>query len=282
MNSKSNNVALLVHTCDRYEFLYKGFEHFFNFYWNFDIKCNYYFVTEYKNASIQGFETIQSGSGEWANRLAFILREKITEEYVLYFQEDMWLTKKVNKAFFDDLFALVIKAGLQQVKLHSSPVYKTVPTDTFIEGFNLTELDNRSSDFLMSHQVTLWNRLFLLNQLKNNEHPWRNERKGTKRLKKLNPQIFHIDYFAENGSGEINDNLNPLLRSEYFTVSLNGTLHSHISHYIRELTEHGSENDKYAAALQYNFENNLTHDGLKKPRKVDVFKRIKNHFRKPS
>lgn len=274
-NSVNTRVALIVHSCDRYAFLYKGFEIFFSKYWDFDIDCNYYFATEEKNISINGFKNIHSGKGEWSDRLAFLLREKISEKYVLYFQEDMWLSKKVNPVFFNDLFKMAEEKNWQQVKLHSSEIYKTISTDCFIEGFNISKFDNRSG-YLMSHQVTLWNKDFLLNQLHKNEHPWRNERKASKRLKKLNPEIFHIDYFADNGNKEINKNKDPVLRSEYYTVSFNGMLNGFIQYFIKELMKGCIAQREYALKLEYNYNNNFTHDGLQKPRKTGIFKKIKN------
>lgn len=86
----TTKVALIVHACDRYEFLYKGFEHFFSKYWDFGIDCKYYFATENLTVNIAGFQNIQSGKGPWSDRLAILLTEKIEEDYVLYFQEDMW------------------------------------------------------------------------------------------------------------------------------------------------------------------------------------------------
>src|SRR5687767_5116737 len=65
----NSNVALLVHSCDRYEFLYYGFDVFFSKYWDFDIACNYYFATEEKATAVNNFRTIQSGKGEWSDRL---------------------------------------------------------------------------------------------------------------------------------------------------------------------------------------------------------------------
>lgn len=267
-----------MHTCDRYAFIYKGFEYFFTEHWNFGINCNCYFATEELSVSVKGFKNIHSGKGEWADRLAYLLREVITEKYVLYVQEDMWLTKKINAEFFNELFEIAEKNNWQQVKLHSSPVYQTIPTELFTEGFNISKIDNRHSDFLMSHQITLWNKDFLLHQLWKNEHPWRNERKGTKRLKKLNPEILHADYFAENGAAAINENNNPVCRSEYFTVSINGTLHSNVHQYIQKLKTGNNDEQEYAYELTHHFNNNLTHDGLKKPRKVDIFKKIKNRL----
>jgi len=274
MNTSKKNVALLVHSCDRYEFLFKGFEFFFTKHWDFSIPCNYYFATEEKHVTINGFKNIQSGNGEWTNRLATLLNQ-LDEEYILYFQEDMWLMTDVNARFFTTLFAEAEKNNWLQVKLHSSEVYKTTPTPLYIEGFNITKLNNAASDYLMSHQVTLWNKQYLLQQLPPNEHPWRNERKGSKRLKQLNPVIYQADYFSENTKPAINNNINPIGRSEYHTVSVNGMLNVNVPPFINAIMQ-GNEADKaYAQQLQYHFDNQLTHDGKPKPRKDGVFKRLK-------
>ena len=271
-----SRVALLVHSCDRYEFLFKGFEYFFNDHWDFNIDCNHYFATEEKEVSIKGFKNIRSGKGEWADRLRYLLDNEIPEDYILYFQEDMWLNKKVNANFFNQLFESAVNNKWKHVKLHSSSVYTTEQGNQFIDGFNIATVDNPNSDFLMSHQVTLWEKQYLIDQLHKGEHPWRNERKGTKRLRKLNPEIFHIDYFAENGNQEINKNNNPLFRSAYNTISLNGVLTPDVEYYIQKLEAGNSEQKEYASKLRYNYQNHLTHDGKEKPRKVDFFKRMKN------
>ncbi|WP_231464120.1 MULTISPECIES: hypothetical protein [unclassified Pedobacter] len=277
MPNSKNNVALLVHACDRYEFLYKGFDYSFSKNWDFKIPCNYYFATEIKDAEVNGFTNIKSGKGEWADRLANLLKN-IDEDYVLYFQEDMWLSKPVNPKFFTELFKLATINNWKQVKLHSSDVYVTKETDNFIEGFNIAEVDNKASNFLMSHQITLWKKDFLLAQLHKREHPWRNERKGTKRLKKLNPLIQHIDYFAENGADEININKKPIKRSEYYAVSFNSTLNFNAVRFIEELKSGNKSEQDYAAELQNHYDNDLTHDGKPKAKKVDLFKRFKTWF----
>jgi hypothetical protein len=267
-------VALIVHSCDRYSFLYEGFAYFFAKYWDFEIDCNLYFATEEKDVSIPNFTTIKSGKGEWSDRLAFLLNEKIKEEYVLYFQEDMWLSKPINKDFLHQLFQLAFKNEWKQVKLHSAAVYKTIETDIYIEGFNIAKIDIDKSSYLMSHQVTLWEKDFFLAQLPKNEHPWRNERKGSKRLKKLNPLLIHADYFAENGVIPINNNPNPILRSEYKTVSLNGMLNNNVLFFIDILENAEANGQEYAKELTYHYENQLTHDGQPKPRKEDIHKRF--------
>ena len=274
MSVNKNKVALLVHSCDRYELLYKGFQIFFSKYWDFSIPCSYYFATEEKKVHVEGFQNIQSGKGQWSDRLSALLK-KIPQDYILYFQEDMWLDKGVNPIFFDRLFELSITKDWKQVKLHSSEVYKTKATSFFAEGFNISKLDNAASEFLMSHQVTLWNKNFLSAQLLKGEHPWRNERRGTKRLKKLNPKIFHADYFAENGKPEINTNNNPVKRSEYYTISVNATLTSSILPFITFLNKGNEEEKEYAGKLLFHYQNQITHDGKPKPRKEDIFKKFK-------
>ena len=280
MSGKQNKVALLVHSCDRYEFLYRGFAYFFAKHWDRDIPCNCYFATEEKDVDIAGFRNIKSGTGEWSDRLRHLLTEKIEEDYVLYFQEDMWLNKDVNAAFFSQLFDMAAQNDWDMVKLHSSEVYRTVPEPHFIEGFNLARLDNAASGFLMSHQVTLWKRTFLAGQLPKNEHPWRNERRGTKRLKKQNPAIFHADYFAENGKAEINRNRNPIGRSEYQTISVNGVLNGNVTPFIAQLMQSGEAERNYAVELQYHFDNNMTHDGKLKPRKEAPLQRFKKWLKR--
>lgn len=279
MSTCKNNVALLVHACDSYEFLYKGFDYTFSENWDFKIPCNYYFATEVKNADVYGFTNIQSGKGEWADRLVTLLGN-IDEEYVLYFQEDMWLSKPVNPMFFTALFEQAIKNDWQQVKLHSSGVYKTKETINFIEGFNIAEIDNEASNYLMSHQITLWKKDFLLAQLHKKEHPWRNERKGTKRLKKLNPLILHADYFAENGAEENNKNKNPSERSEYYAVSFNSTLNHNAVRFIEVLKSGTQPQKDYAAELLNHYDNNLTHSGKERPKKEDLFKKLKTYLSK--
>lgn len=278
MGDDVNKVALLVHSCDRYEFLYKGFEYFFCRHWDFRIPCTYYFATEEKKVAIKGFKNIHSGRGEWTDRLAALLK-KIPESYILYFQEDMWLNKDVDPVFFTNLFNLTFTRQWKQVKLNSSQVYKTIPTSIFVECFNIGLLDNKQSEYLMSHQITLWDKQYLMNQLLKSEHPWRNERRGSKRLKKLNPEIFHADYFMENGMPENNINDACAKRSGYWTVSENGMLNGRVLSYIEVLNRGNDDEKVYARQLTYHYENKLTHDGKEKPRKEDLYMKIKKWIR---
>jgi hypothetical protein len=277
--TQPHKFAVLVHTCDRYQFLYPGFHYFFSQHWDFDASCSYYFATEELTVDLPHFNNIKSGKGEWADRLRFLLQRVIKEQYIIYFQEDMWLTRPVSSSFFNQLFDLITQQQWKQVKLTSSDIYRTEPAPHFIEGFNIAKLDNTASGFLMSHQVTIWDKDFLIAQLHKGEHPWRNERKGTKRLKKLNPNIYQADYFAENGHPPINNNQPEAVQSEYFTISGNSILQNNVLPYIERLQQAGAEQQAYAKKLFNHYHNQLTHDGYPKPRKEDIFKKIKRFFK---
>ncbi|MFN6943578.1 MAG: hypothetical protein ACK4ND_01420 [Cytophagaceae bacterium] len=275
--SIDNKFAVLVHACDRYEFLYQGFHIFFQKYWDRSIPCTCYFASEEKDVNLTGFTNIKSGKGEWSDRLRTVLKQ-IPEQHIIYFQEDMWLSKPVNRTFFEELFLLFQKNSLKQVKLHSARVYKVEPTGDYISGLSVSKLNNELSAYLMSHQVTLWDKEFLISQLPPKEHPWRNERKGTKRMRKRNLEIFHLDYFSENGVPPIGKNKDIGIRSEYYSVSLNARLNDHVLPFIEELK--GSSHFDYAEKLEYNYKNQLTHDGKGEPRKKDWFKMLKNLFKR--
>jgi len=270
----SQSVALIVHSCDRYELLFKGFEYFFRKNWDFGIPLRYYFATEEVQVDMPDFVNIKSGKGEWSDRLRLLL-EQIKEDYVLYFQEDMWLNKPVDPEFINALICKATADKWMQVKLNSSEVFKTVPSGLSINGFEVAQLDNKLSGYLMSHQVTLWNKRFLMDQLKPKEHPWRNERKGTKRLRKLDVPIYHLDYFAENGQPPINKNATHVQRSEYQSISMNACINANAMPFI-EVLERDPAFAEYAAKLKFNHQNQITHDGKPRPLKKDIFKQLKD------
>jgi hypothetical protein len=275
---KNKTFAIVVHACDRYKILFRGFEYFFNKYWqrNENIKC--YFFTEEFSYESPTFKNIKTNVGEWADRLKRGL-DQIPEKYVIYLQEDMWLTKFVDQDTIMQVLEFVQDNNIKNFKLHSSNVYKTTPTSFYINRLNIATIDKEGSDFLMSHQISVWDKEFLIKQLVSNEHPWRNERKGTKRMRKLSEPFYHLDLFAENGNAPINQNLDLLKRSEYMAISNNAMLNDRVFTFLKDLKDTKDEElQTYAGKLEFNFKNKITHDGNPPARKTDIIKRIKNYF----
>jgi hypothetical protein len=229
------SIAVVVHACDRYRLLFQGFEYFFKKYWpQHTVVCNYYFLTEELDYNSDVFTNIKTGKGEWTERLRVAL-QCIEEPYIIYMQEDMWLSEMLCADTINSLVQFALENELQLMKLNSSEVYKTIATDIVIDGLRVGVLDNNASGYLMSHQLAIWNKEFLLSQLQYKEHPWRNERKGTKRLKKLNPVIYHVDLFSENGKTPINNNPDTAHTGSYMTVSVNSVLNDFVVPFINEL-----------------------------------------------
>ena len=195
-------------------------------------------------------------------------------------QEDMWLSKPVNANFFNQLFDLTIRNNWEHVKLHSLDCYKTEPLQYYIEGFNITKLNNKDSNFLMCHEITLWKKSALLEQLAKSENPWENEHYGTVRLKKSNYPIYQADYFGGNGRSEINANNNPVLRSEYWSISKTGTLHHYVERFIEEMKRDDTKDKSYLAKLEEHYALKLTHDGGIRPKQRGLFKKIKHKIKK--
>jgi hypothetical protein len=276
-----DQIALIVHTCDRYRLLYIGFEYFFKKYFPYqEIPISYYFLTEEEDFHSPIFTNIKTGKGEWSTRLLNGL-EAIPEQYIIYFQEDMWLSQPVEAGTINQIINFVLANQTDMFKLSSNSVYKTNTMGKYFNGLAITLLDNNRSQYLMSHQVTVWDKNFFKAQLRFKEHPWRNERKGTERLKVLSPEIYHIDLFAENDQVPINNNKEGAVSGRYYTVSQNAQLNAYALRFIEQMKQDADLNiQQYAAKLAYNMDNEYTHDGLSKPRKEDIFKKIKNFFKK--
>lgn len=272
---QTGNIAILVYACDRYALLYKGFDHFFNKNWDNTLPIKKYFATETLEMDLAGYTGLKSGHGQWTDRLKIVL-DQIQEDYIIFIQEDMWFNKKVPEGVLDQIISYTQENKLKLVKLHSSAVYKTADLEVNFNGFALTEVLKEESNFLMSHQVSIWDKAFLYAQLKTNEHPWRNERKGSKRLKKSNEKIYLIDLISVNGGVPNSANTTEIEQGEYWTISENACINSRASVFIPELLESYPD---YGAKLEHHMENNLTHDGKEKPRKVDFFKKMKNKWR---
>ena len=77
----------------------------------------------------------------------------------------------------------------------------------------------------------------------------------------------------------INKNTDITRRSEYFTVSVNSTFGENVLK-IFDIFPSNAEYQTYLEKLKHHYEHQLTHDGKEKPRKEDIFQKIKKWFKK--
>ncbi|MHB1920742.1 MAG: hypothetical protein ACYCOO_00770 [Chitinophagaceae bacterium] len=91
----------------------------------------------------------------------------------------------MNKNFFDEPPEPAREKGWEQVKLPGSSVEQTRPSETLSQGFEVARLDRIRSGLLMTQRETPLEKDFLPAQLSRKEHPWENERKGDKTLRRI-------------------------------------------------------------------------------------------------
>src|SRR5476651_787877 len=114
-----DEIALIVHACDRYQLLYQGFEYFFKRNWPFyEVDIKYYFLTEEADYQSDLFTNIKTGKGEWSDRLLNGLNQ-IPQTYIIYFQEDMWLSRPVVAETVTKIIKFALANNVSLFKLSS-------------------------------------------------------------------------------------------------------------------------------------------------------------------
>ena len=155
--------AILIHTFDAYRRYWEGWLHFFQKY-HPEPQWHIYFAVEDLDVSqvVKNFPTsspyyhqIHCGKGEWGQRLLTALKQ-IPEKYVLYLQEDFWLTSPLKIEFLNDALDIVKTQNLLSLKLQQSCEHDIgLPTDY-----------NNPRWYIGTHQPSLWNKEFLQSTIK--------------------------------------------------------------------------------------------------------------------
>lgn len=183
---RDDSLAIIIHTCDDYTFCWAGWHHYFKKYWNLKLPFSIYFVNEDIDVDFDGISQIKTGIGEWSTRLKKALGQ-IPEQNIVYLQEDVWLQAPID---IEKYYSIFLSLSLDRFQL--SP---TDSTYTLFSKFSVGDLIlrkfARKSNYLISHQPSIWKKSFLIGCLDQSESPWENEIEGTKRLRK-NSQSFSI------------------------------------------------------------------------------------------
>lgn len=261
------NVALVVHACDKYKLLFKGFEYFFEKNWDNRIPCNLYFTYEVEQPQLNLFKTICTGTGHWTFRLKKALNQ-IEEDYIVFFQEDFWLKTPTDALFFNQLFDYVIKNRTDLIKLHHTSGYYIKNKINRIGNHPVYEIDKERSDYLLSHQISIWKKSFFISLLQKKENPWQNEMWGSERIKKMNTAVYGINYFR------CNENIASTSVCQYYTVSNHAKLNPYLEHFLEELSEE-KEFSAYYSKLNNHYNNGWTHDKDSEPSTLSFWDRMR-------
>ena len=116
----SNKLAIIIQSCDHYDFLWDGWKNYFLKNWDFSIPAEVYFCTEDKDFTCDNITNIKTGKCQskkikgartFSGRMKNIVNQ-IKQDYILYLQEDMWLHKPIDKKLFIDSFDYFVDKGL--------------------------------------------------------------------------------------------------------------------------------------------------------------------------
>jgi hypothetical protein len=182
------DISILIHTFNGYNWLWRGcidgwranYTPSVPMYWGTDIESP-------DDKDLKPFKVIYSGVGNWSARLVRLLA-KIDTKYVLYAQEDHWPVKSVPD--LAKMMAFVRENDLKRLQLSGITRYYKVK-----KSHNISYFEPKSK-YLVSHQPSIWDREFMIEQMKYDETPWINEYEGTKRLNNtdIHGKIAIYDY----------------------------------------------------------------------------------------
>ena len=168
-------VTILINSFDAYSDCWAPVCHGFTKYWP-DCPYPILLMTTGKDFSHRRINVLKVGGGrDWSARMLEAL-ERITTPYVMYFQEDYWITEPVDTARVTSYVALMEKYGLNYIRLLSKPI----PDADFAHDARLGVLAE-DADYRTSVQISLWRRQVFLSLVRPRESVWEFESNGSPR-----------------------------------------------------------------------------------------------------
>ena len=183
----ASSVAVVVSSCDAFFDVWRPFVFFFRKYWG-DCPFSRFLIVNRLRVRSRFIEAIAVGPDrDWATNMEVAL-QRIPHPYILYFQEDYFLTGAVNREQLAGDFAYAFEKGVASLCFH--PRSKTergfAPLN---DRFGVVP---RESDGRTRLQVTLWKKEVLQSTLRPGESAWNMEARASDRTRDL----LILSYFA--------------------------------------------------------------------------------------
>lgn len=187
-------VNALIHSGDKNAWVWKYWWYYYQKHWDFD-RIQTTFITEVLRPTFNEHVTVKTtGTGQWSTELIKAL-EDISIKYVIYMHEDVFLTNKIQTEVIEKIILAMELNNLNLVKCSGRDAgwreaeTRVTPTDIRI-GNEILYLYPNDLDYLVSHQVSVWNTRFLASTLVPEETSWDHELKGTPRLRRRNVPLY--------------------------------------------------------------------------------------------
>ena len=164
-NPPSLNIGVLVMSCDAYSDLWQPFFTLFDRYWS-DCPFTIYLSSNFKtfeNSKVNNISTQRATN--WSDEMRETLRQ-FPHEYIIYFQEDYFLRKKVDNSLIFNILNTVENMSAGYCRMFPFPA-PDLPTNT--EGVGIIA---PNAIYRTSLQAAIWKKSTLFNLLSDNESPW--------------------------------------------------------------------------------------------------------------
>jgi len=181
---RSSEYCLLVSSFDKYSACWEPFTHGLQKYWPNHPRT--VMITNHLDAP-RGISTIKIGEDRgWAGNLRYAL-QLLSEEYIIYCQEDYWIKRPVEDALIQDYMELLREDKVDYIRLYPAP-----PPDIPCPGDERLGLIQPESQYRTSLQMAIWRKSVLMELLRDNETPWQFEVNGSERSKKYQDRFLSV------------------------------------------------------------------------------------------
>ena len=122
----------------------------------------------------------------WSRNLLAALGQ-IDSTYILYFQEDYWISAPVNTSIVNDYVSIMEREGLHYLRFLSFPA-----PDRDFPGDERLGIIASKSEYRTSLQIALWRKEVLQELIDPNETPWDFEIRGTERSRRYGDKFLSV------------------------------------------------------------------------------------------
>ena len=174
----ADSIAIVVSSCDSFFDAWRPFAQFFQKFWG-DCPFQVFLVVNELDPRSSWIRPIRVGPDPtWGRKLIKALRQ-IPQSHVIYFQEDYFLTSRVDEKLMAEDLAYALENEVDSFSFRARS--NREPGFEFInERFGVVPAD---SDGRTRCQATLWKRESLLSILREEESVWDFEARGSERTR---------------------------------------------------------------------------------------------------
>lgn len=187
-------VTLLVSSCDAFSDCWPALFHGFRKYWP-DRAYPLRLITNFKDPNDDAVSAIKVGEDRgWAQNLLVAL-EQIDSPFLLYAQEDYWLTRPVESRTLEQYLHLLVVGRADYIRLFPCPV----PDGPVLAQDPRLGVLGDQAPYRASLQMAFWRKDVLQQLVRPDESQWEFEHHGSIRSRPLRDRFLSVRAFWEPG-----------------------------------------------------------------------------------